>query len=177
MILTTCLRHRAREWSPSGALLAVRWPGIMLPNQDFRDLFVELNAHGVEFLVVGAHALAAHGHVRATKDLDVWVRADRENAVRILRALSAFGAPTDGVTEEDFASPGITFQIGVEPVRIDIITAVDGLTFEPAWQNRVASEYGGEPVFVVSRDDLIRNKRASARPQDLADLAALERRK
>jgi hypothetical protein len=148
----------------------------MLPNQDFKDLFVELNANGVEFLVVGAHALAAHGHVRATKDLDIWVRPDRENAVRIISALRTFGAPTHSVTEDDFASPGITFQIGVEPLRIDIITGVDGLTFEPAWQNRVASEYGGEPVFVVSREDLIRNKRASARPQDLADIAALERR-
>jgi hypothetical protein len=156
-------------------LLAARWRGIMLPNQDFRDLFVELNAEGVDFLVVGAHALAAHGHVRATKDLDVWVRPERENAVRIIRALRAFGAPTDAVTEDDFAVPGITFQIGIEPVRIDIITAVDGLTFEAAWRNRIPSEYGGEPVSVVSREDLIRNKRASARPQDLADIAALER--
>jgi len=149
----------------------------MLPNQDFKDLFVELNAHGVEFLVVGAHALAAHGHVRATKDLDVWVRPDRKNASRIIRALSAFGAPTHTVTEDDFAVPGITFQIGVEPVRIDIITEVDGLTFEPAWQNRVASQYGGAPVFVVSREDFIRNKRAAGRPQDLADIASLESRK
>lgn len=147
----------------------------MPSNQDFKDLFAELNAHDVEFLVVGAHALAAHGHVRATKDLDVWVRPDRENAIRVIRALRAFGAPTDAVTEADFAEPGITFQIGVEPVRIDIITAVDGLTFEPSWRNRISSEYGGEPVFVVSRDDLIRNKRASGRPQDLADIAALER--
>jgi hypothetical protein len=147
----------------------------MLPNQDFKDLFAELNANGVEFLVVGAHALAAHGYVRATKDLDVWVRPDRENAVRILRSLQAFGAPSEAVTEDDFATPGITFQIGIEPVRIDIITAVDGLVFELAWENRIRSEYGGEPVSVLSRDDLIRNKRASARPQDLADIAALER--
>jgi hypothetical protein len=149
----------------------------MLPNQDFKDLFAELNAHDVEFLVVGAHALAAHGYVRATKDLDVWVNPERENAVRVIRALQAFGASTQAVTEDDFAAPGITFQIGVEPVRIDIITAVDGLTFEPAWKNRVSSEYGGEPIFVVSREDLIRNKRASARPQDLADVVALERLK
>ena len=149
----------------------------MLPNQDFKDLFVELNAQNVEFLVVGAHALAAHGYVRATKDLDVWVRPERENAVRIIRALKAFGAPAHAVTEDEFAVPGITFQIGVEPVRIDIITSVDGLTFEPAWQNRIASEYDGERVYVVSREDLIRNKRASARPQDLADIAALELRK
>ena len=80
-----------------------------------------------------------------------------------------------GGYENDFAVPGITFQIGVEPVRIDIITAVDGLTFDAAWPNRVASEYGGEPVFVISREDLISNKRASGRPQDIADIAALER--
>jgi hypothetical protein len=147
----------------------------MLPNQDFRDLFAALNAHGVEFLVVGAHALAAHGHVRATKDLDVWVKPDRANAVRTIRALRAFGAPTQAVSEDDFATPGITLQIGVEPVRIEIITVINGITFEPAWMNRISSEYGGEPVFVLSREDLIRNKRASGRPQDLADLAALER--
>lgn len=147
----------------------------MLPNQDFKDLFAELNAHDVEFLVVGAHALAAHGHVRATKDLDVWAKPSVENARCVIRALTAFGAPMHAVTENDFVAPGITFQIGVDPVRIDIITAVDGLTFDAAWPNRVASEYGGEPVFVISRDDLIRNKRASGRPQDLADIAALER--
>ena len=129
----------------------------MTPNQDFKDLFAELNAQSVEFLIVGAHALAAHGYVRATKDLDVWVRPSSENAVRVMRELSAFGAPTHVVTEDDFATPGVTFQIGVEPVRIDIITGVDGLTFEPAWQNRVASDYGGERVFVVSPEDLIRN--------------------
>lgn len=83
--------------------------------------------------------------------------------------------PVHAITENDFASPGITFQIGVEPVRIDIITAVDGLTFGAAWGNRVASDYGGEPVFVISREDLILNKRASGRPQDIADIAALER--
>ena len=84
----------------------------MLPNQDFKDLFVELNAHGVDFLVVGAHALAAHGYVRATKDLDVWVRPSSGNAGRVIAALESFGAPTYSVTAADFATPGITFQIG-----------------------------------------------------------------
>lgn len=147
----------------------------MLLNQDYKELLCALNAHAVEFLVVGAHALAAHGHVRATKDLDVWVRADPANAQRLLAALESFGAPTHTLTEGDFARPGITFQIGVAPVRIDIITAIDGLAFDAAWSNRVAAEYGGEPVFVVSREDLIRNKLASGRPQDLADVAALRR--
>ena len=104
------------------------------------------------------------------------MRAGAENAVRVIAALESFGAPTQSVTAADFAVPGITFQIGVEPLRVDIITAIDGLVFESAWPNRVASNYGGEPVYVVSRDDLIRNKRASGRPQDLADIAALERR-
>jgi hypothetical protein len=147
----------------------------MLSNQDFKDLFAEFNAHSVEYLVIGAHALAAHGHVRATKDLDVWVKADRKNAVRLVEALAAFGAPMQAVAADDFASPGITFQIGVDPVRIDIITAVDGLTFDTAWPNRVRSDYDGEAVWVISREDLIRNKRASGRPQDIADIAALER--
>lgn len=145
-------------------------------NPDFRDLLSIFNDHGVEFLVVGAHAVAAHGHVRATKDLDVWVRPESANAKRVIAALQAFGAPTSGVSEKDFATPGITLQIGVEPVRIDVITTVDGLSFEPAWRNRVGAEYGGIQTFVLSRADLIANKRASGRPQDLADIAALERR-
>src|SRR5947209_8399472 len=98
-------------------------------NRDFRDLFAEFNDHGVEFIVVGAHALAVHGHIRATKDLDVWVRPEPENARRLLAALHAFGAPTTDLTVQDFSSPGVTFQIGVEPVRIDIITAIDGVDF------------------------------------------------
>lgn len=136
-------------------------------NQDFKDLLSTFNDHNVDFLVVGAHALAAHGHVRATKDLDVWVRPNGENAKRVV-------PPTHDVEESDFAVPGITFQIGLEPVRIDVITEVDGLDFEAAWKNRVAAKYGGVEAFVLSRRDLIANKLASGRPQDLADVAALE---
>src|SRR5436853_2588761 len=98
-------------------------------NRDFRDLFAEFNERSVRFLVVGAHALAVHGHVRATKDLDVWIRADRNNAQRAMAALKAFGAATHSLSENDLAVPGLTFQIGVEPVRIDIITEIDGLQF------------------------------------------------
>lgn len=148
----------------------------MLLNQDFKDLLSALNAHGVEFLVVGAHALAAHGYVRATKDLDVWIRADPANAARLMSALQAFGAPTAAVTTQDFSFPGTTFQIGVAPVRIDILTAVDGLEFERSWRDRLEADYGGERVSILSREDLIRNKRASGRPQDLADVEALSRR-
>ena len=108
---------------------------------------------------------------------DVWVRPEGANAKRVIEALKAFGAPTANVTASDFAAPGLTFQIGVEPVRIDVITGVDGITFDPSWERRVAAEYGGVAVCVLSRDDLIANKRASARPQDLADVAALEKHK
>jgi hypothetical protein len=143
-------------------------------NQDFSDLFAALNAQGAEFLVVGAHALAAHGHVRATKDIDVWVRADSANAPKVFAALVVFGAPMDSLTEEDFSSPGLVFQIGVPPLRIDILTEVDGLSFEDAWKNRVPTHFGEQPCSVISREDLIINKRASGRTQDLADIEKLE---
>lgn len=142
-------------------------------NQDFKDLLSTFNEHAVDYLVVGAHALAAHGHVRATKDLDVWVRPHADNAKRVMLALNKFGAPTHDVEEADFAVPGITFQIGVEPVRIDVITEIDGVEFDAAWSNRVQAEYGGVPAFILSKDDLIANKLASGRPQDVADVAAL----
>jgi hypothetical protein len=144
------------------------------PNSDFRDLLAELNAAGAEFLVVGAHALAVHGHPRASKDLDVWVRATPENASRVLRALTVFGAPLSDLNEADLATAGTVFQIGVDPVRVDILTSIDGVAFEDAWSDRVEASYGDQPVSVISRKHLIQNKRAVGRPQDLADIAALQ---
>lgn len=143
-------------------------------NQDFSDLFAALNANKVEYLVVGAHALAAHGHVRATKDIDVWVRASLPNAPKIMAALAAFGAPLDSVSEKDFSESGLIFQIGVAPVRIDILTEVDGLEFGEAWSNRIETKFGDQDCYVLSKQDLIKNKRASGRTQDLADIERLE---
>jgi len=143
-------------------------------NRDFRDLLAEFNAQGVEYLIVGAHALAAHGHVRATQDLDVWVCPDPKNAQRVMLALQAFGAPLQDLTESDLATPGIVFQIGVEPIRIDIITAIDGVEFAEAWPSRVLSKFGDQPVAILSREHLIKNKRAAGRTQDLADVERLE---
>jgi hypothetical protein len=143
-------------------------------NPDFKDLLVEFNAQAVEYLVVGAHALAAHGHVRATKDLDVWVRPDRENAKRVLRALAAFGAPLHDLSGRDLEQPGVIFQIGVAPVRIDVITAIDGVEFSEAWRDRFETRFAGERVSVLSRHHLIVNKRATGRLQDLADVERLE---
>ncbi len=143
-------------------------------NRDFRDLLCEFNAKGVEYLVVGAHALAAHGHVRATKDLDVWVRPDASNARRVMEALKAFGSPLQDLSEEDLSQPGLVFQIGVPPVRIDIVTAVDGLDFAEAWTARVQIMFSDQNVAVPSREHLIQNKRAAGRTQDLADAEWLE---
>jgi nucleotidyltransferase DUF2204 len=143
-------------------------------NPDFSELLAIFNAHGVEYLVVGAHALAAHGHVRATKDLDVWVKPDPQNAARVLRALAEFGAPLHDLSEADLATPGVIFQIGVAPVRIDVITEIDGVDFSLAWIDRVQAKLGDVNVPVLSRRHLIANKKASGRLQDLADVERLE---
>jgi hypothetical protein len=143
-------------------------------SSDYKELLAEFNAHSVEFLIVGAHALAAHGHIRATEDLGVWVRPSRENAPRILAALESFGAPLFDLSEDDFVTPGIVFQIGVAPVRIDVLTQLMAVDFAEAWSERVPTSFEGEPVFVLPRELLIRNKKAVGRVQDLADVEWLE---
>jgi hypothetical protein len=143
-------------------------------NPDFSEILLAFNVHHVEYLIVGAHALAVYGHVRATKDLDVWVRPDYENAQRVLLALSAFGAPLGDLTRNDLSKAGTIFQIGVPPLRIDVITAIDGVDFADAWPDRFEASFGEVPVLVISRHHLIANKKAAARLQDLADVEHLE---
>jgi hypothetical protein len=143
-------------------------------NRDFRDLLAEFNAHGVEYLVVGAHALAAHGHVRATKDLGLWVRPAGDNAGRVLSALGAFGAPLHDLTAADLSTPGLVFQIGVAPLRVDIMTSIYGVAFAEAWPARLSTKFADQPAAVLSREHLIKNKRATGRTQDAADIERLE---
>jgi hypothetical protein len=143
-------------------------------NSDFKDLLSAFNAHGVEFLVVGAFALAAHGRVRATGDIDVWVRPSPENAARVLKAVTEFGAPLHDLTAADLSQPGLVYQIGVAPVRIDILTGIDGVEFSEAWARRVQTRFTDQAVSVLSIEHMIRNKRAAGRAQDLADLEWLE---
>jgi hypothetical protein len=143
-------------------------------NPDFRDLLSAFNDQSVDYLVVGAHALAVHGHVRATKDLDVWVRPEQENAVRVLEGLAAFGAPLHGLTAADLTNAGLIYQIGVPPVRIDVLTSIDGVDFGEAWTKRTIARLDDLRVPVLSREHLIQNKRASGRLQDLADVERLE---
>ena len=121
-----------------------------------------------------AYALAVHGQPRATGDMDVRVRPTPENARRVAAALRRFGAPMEQFTEADFARPDLVAQLGVKPNRIDILTGIDGLSFEEAWPNRLAQVVEGLSIPVLGRADLIRNKRATGRTQDLADAEALE---
>lgn len=149
---------------------------IELP-EDFRDFLYELVDAGAEFVVVGGHAVAFHGHVRATKDLDVLIRPRPENAERVYRALSAFGAPLSAfeVTAEDFATYDGMLQLGVPPLRIDVLNKIAGVTFEQAVEAGAAFELEGRVIPVIGRDALLANKRAAARPQDLADVVALSK--
>jgi hypothetical protein len=142
-------------------------------NPDFVDLLRTFIAADVRFLVVGAYALAHHGRPRATGDLDVWVDPTPVNAPRVVRALAGFGAPMADITEGDFARPGVVFQLGVPPGRIDILTDLTGLTFDEAWPGREAGTFGDVTVDFIGREAFIRNKRATGRAKDLGDIEDL----
>ncbi|MCB9687118.1 MAG: hypothetical protein H6738_17120 [Alphaproteobacteria bacterium] len=145
-------------------------------NEDFRDLLELLLEHHAEFLVVGAHALAVHGVARATGDLDLLVRPTPQNAARVLKALIAFGAQLGDheVRLDDLADEDSIYQLGLPPRRIDLLKRLDGVSFDEAWEHRVVREVDGLLVPFLGRSDLVRNKRAVGRPQDLADIARLE---
>jgi hypothetical protein len=141
--------------------------------KDFKDLLRAFNANAVKYLIVGGHALGVHLVPRTTKDLDLFIRSDENNANSAYRALAEFGAPLEGMTPDDLAD-GTTFQIGTEPDRIDILQRIDGVSFDEAWANRIEGVIDGEvKASVISRDDLIRNKLASGREQDLLDVKKL----
>jgi hypothetical protein len=143
---------------------------------DFLDLLRALVDAEARFLVVGAYAVGIHGHPRATKDLDVWVEASETNAPKVMQALRAFGAPLMGLTAADLVMPGNGLQIGVEPGRIDVLTKISGVDFQTAWPDRIEAAFASDlRCSVIGLEALLANKRAAARPQDLADVAALDR--
>jgi hypothetical protein len=143
-------------------------------NPDFVDLLRAFAAADVRFLIVGAYALALHGRPRATGDLDVWVEPTPENAARVIRALEDFGAPMSRISEADFAQPGIVYQIGVPPGRIDILTELTGLSFGEAWPGRLRRPFGDIEADFIGRDAFLRNKRAIGRAKDLGDIEGFE---
>lgn len=142
-------------------------------NSDFSDLFCALNAAEARYLIVGGYAFSYHAEPRYTKDLDIWVEPTPANAAAVWKALASFGAPMADVTTEDLSRPGLVIQLGIEPNRIDIVTSIDGVSFEEGWQGRVESTYGEAAIQVIGRRELIRNKLACGRPQDVADVARL----
>jgi hypothetical protein len=143
-------------------------------NSDFEELLRHFNGNSVRYLIVGGYAVMLYTEPRYTKDLDVWIDANPENAARVFRALAAFGAPLSGLTPDDFSHTGFFYQIGMPPARVDILMSVDGVSFEEAWPNRHSSSLGAQPAWFIGRNDLIRNKRASGRHIDLHDAELLE---
>jgi hypothetical protein len=145
-------------------------------SQDFKELLSVFNEHRVRYLIVGGYAIAVYAQPRATKDLDLFVRADTENARAILAALAQFGAPLAGLNPEDFSDPASFFRMGAAPQMIEIIPGISGVNFDQAWEHRVeivVDETTRLTVPFISAEDFIANKLAAARPQDIADATAV----
>ena len=144
-------------------------------NSDFKDLLRDLSEAGVRYLIVGGYAVMVYTEPRYTKDLDLWIKPELANARALLKALSEFGAPIAGVKPEDFTEPEIFFQIGVDPVRVDIMTSVLGLDFETAWNRRIEVDFSGVHAPVLCREDILAAKIASGRTRDRIDARQLRR--
>lgn len=142
-------------------------------NNDYKEMLQILLEENVDFLVVGAYAMAAHGVPRATGDIDIWIKTDNKNAQKLFQALEKFGAPISEIKPQDFTEPDIVFQIGVAPRRIDFLTSIDGINFEEAQKDRLTIIIDGINVPVISVDNLIKNKKATGRPKDMLDVETL----
>jgi hypothetical protein len=140
---------------------------------DFKELLELFNKHKVDYMIVGGYALAFHGAPRYTGDIDIYVRPDPENSLRILQALSDFGFDSLGLTTSDFENTEKVVQLGIPPVRVDILTSLTGISWETALSNRIEGKYGDIPAYYIGREQFIVNKKAIARKKDLADLEAL----
>lgn len=144
-------------------------------DKDLLELLELFRSHGVEYLVAGGHAVAFHGRPRLTEDLDLFVRPDAQNGQRIVDALSAFGFGALEISAQDFTADDRVIQLGRAPNRVDLLTRLHGVEFADAWSRRVPARLGQVEVSMLSREDLIRNKRATGRTQDIADAEFLER--
>ncbi len=141
--------------------------------QDFKELLVLLNDHKVEYMIVGGYALAFHGAPRYTGDLDIYVKPDQKNAQHLLAALDDFGFASVNLKQSDFQSPEMVIQLGVPPVRVDLITSISGVSWEEAKSGKIRGNLGDIPVFFIGRREFILNKKAIGRKRDFADLEAL----
>lgn len=145
----------------------------MAIQSDFKELLELFNSHKIEYLITGGYALAYHGAPRYTGDIDLFVKTSLDNAKRIISALDEFGFGSLGLTKEDFVEPNQIIQLGVAPGRIDIITSISGVTWEEAYAGRIDGTCGGVPAYFVGREQFVKNKKATGRKKDLADLEAL----
>ena len=146
----------------------------MILAQDFEDFIALLNKHKVQYLVVGGYALALHGKPRHTGDLDIWINITDKNATRVLKCIKAFGFGMLGFTKDDFMEPGYVNQIGYPPLRIDILTSIDGVGFDEAYANKIMVVENEVTIPFISLQELIKNKKATGRPQDLLDVKQLQ---
>jgi hypothetical protein len=135
-------------------------------SSDYKDLLRNLNAAAVRFLIVGGHAVMVYTEPSFTKDLDLWVDPSEGNALALFQALAQFGAPLQGIRPADFTEPEVFYQMGVDPVRVDILTSLPGLDFASAWERRLVVDFDGEPAAIISREDLIESKKVTGRPRD-----------
>lgn len=142
-------------------------------DKDFSEFVALLAAHDVRYMIVGGYALAAHGLPRATGDLDAWIWTDQQNAERLLVVLEKFGFGGIGISESDLTADDCVLQLGYPPYRIDLLTRIDGVEFDDAWGRHIELVLGGVKVPFIGRDDLIANKRAVGRPQDVVDVKRL----
>jgi len=146
----------------------------MILPEDLKQLLLAFNVHGVEYLIIGGYAVGVYSEPRATKDLDLFIRADIRNNEAVYRALAAFGAPIDGLTPADFRDdPNSIFQIGLPPTRVDILQHIVGVNFDEAWEHRTETTVDGVATHIIAAEDLIQNKLQSGRMRDLADVEAI----
>jgi len=145
----------------------------MYLTQDYQDIITLFNKHSVKFLIAGAYAMSKVGYSRSTYDIDLWIEKTKENAINIFHALDEFGVPFS-IDPDDFLAPNSVLQIGIEPNRIDILTDIDGLTFQEAWRNRQLVKFDDIETYSLEIHDIIKNKTASNRPKDKLDLVQLK---
>ena len=144
--------------------------------QDMKELIRMFNEQGVEYLLVGGYAFGVHAQPRATKDLDLFIRADARNSNAVFKALCKYGAPIHGLTAKDFRDAKTGLQIGMPPNRIDILQQISGVTFDEAWKDHINAMIEGDtPTYVISRENLIKNKLAAGREQDLLDVKQIQK--
>ena len=147
----------------------------MFVNSDFTDLLKSFNDHNIKYLVIGGYAYIHYAEPRFTKDMDLWISTDKDNAKKVYRALREFGAPLVNITETDFSEDGTYYQMGIAPVRVDIFMGVPGGNFMACWKKRIAVDFDGLLIPFISKEDLIKIKKASGRPQDLIDVDELQK--